>query len=197
LKRLIVGLGNPGKKYDGTRHNVGFAALDLFAKKHQLLFRKKEAWKGAVAESEIGGQSVILLKPMTYMNLSGESVRLVAEYLEIGLSQLLIVVDDVAIPLEQLRLRVNSGPGGHNGLKSIEECLQTNEYARLRIGVGDRMSGDLTEHVLGQFSEEESKLLPGVLERAVRAIELWLEKGLTSAMDFANCPSTPGIGDKE
>jgi peptidyl-tRNA hydrolase, PTH1 family len=96
-------------------------------------------------------------------------------------------------PLGQLRIRINSGSGGHNGLKSIEEYLQTNRYARLRIGVDDRAEGDLTSHVLGRFSEEEEKLIPAVLERVVQATEIWLDKGITSAMDFAN-PSTPSIG---
>ncbi|HSX25845.1 MAG TPA: aminoacyl-tRNA hydrolase [Chlamydiales bacterium] len=186
VKYLVVGLGNPGKEYQKTRHNVGFWAVDELARKHHLEFRKQLKFKGEIAEGKIGDTSVVLLKPLTFMNLSGEAVALVANYLQIDLSRLLIVTDDVAIPLGQLRMKINSGTGGHNGLKSIEEHLQTNRYARLRIGVSDREEGDLTDYVLGRFSEEEEKLLPGVLERAVQSIEIWLDKGITSAMDFAN-----------
>ena len=193
-KALIVGLGNPGKSYDGTRHNIGFDAVRKLAKKQGLAFKKQLKFKGSVAEGQIGADSVILLMPLTFMNLSGEAVALVMHYFQIDLSRLMIVTDDVALPLGQLRIRINSGSGGHNGLKSVEECLQTNRYARLRIGVGDRKEGDLTDHVLGRFSSEEEKLVPGVLERAVQAVEIWLDKGITSAMCFANT-STPSIGD--
>lgn len=193
-RALIVGLGNPGKSYERTRHNVGFVAVEKWAHKHGLSFKKEPKFKGSIAEGKIGDDSVLLLMPLTFMNLSGESVMLVMHYYQIDLSRLMIVTDDVAIPLGQLRIRINSGSGGHNGLKSIEECLQTNRYARLRIGVGDREEGELADHVLGRFSEEEVKFLPGVLERAVQALEIWLDKGITSAMSFANS-STPSIGD--
>lgn len=195
-KALIVGLGNPGKTYDGTRHNVGFEAIDKLAKKHQLEFRKKPELKGMVAEGQIGNDSVLLLKPQTYMNLSGEAVALTMRYFRIDLSRLLIIADDVALPLGQLRMRINSGSGGHNGLKSVEDLLQTNRYARLRVGVSDRAEGDLAEHVLSRFTSQEETLLPGVLERAVQAVEIWLDKGITSAMNQVNRSSTPSIGEK-
>lgn len=143
-------------------------------------------FQGSLAEGHVDSASVILLMPLTFMNHSGEAVALVMRYFQIDLSRLLIVADDIALPVGRLRIRINSGSGGHNGLKSIEEHLQTNRYARLRIGVGDREEGDLSNHVLGRFTEEEEKLVPGVLERAVQAIEIWLDKGITSAMDFAN-----------
>jgi len=195
---LIVGLGNPGKTYDRTRHNIGFAAVEKFARKNGLEFKKQLKFKGALAAGKIGEDPLILLMPLTFMNLSGEAVELVMHYYQIDLSRLLILTDDVALPLGQLRIRINSGSGGHNGLKSIEECLQTNRYPRLRIGVGDRDEGDLADHVLARFSEEEEKLIPGVLDRAVQAVEIWLDKGLTSAMNFANKDSsTPSIGDEK
>lgn len=183
---LIVGLGNFGKTYDRTRHNVGFAAVDKFAAKHALKFKEQSAFKGLVAQGKVGTDSVFLLKPLTYMNLSGEAVVALMRYHKIDLSRLMIVTDDVALPLGQLRIRINSGSGGHNGLQNIEELLQTNRYARLRIGVGDREEGDLSDHVLGKFSEEEEKLFPDVLERVVQTLEIWLDKGITSAMNFAN-----------
>ena len=185
-KYLIVGLGNPGKSYDKTRHNIGFRALAELARKHRLEFRKKADFKGSVAEGQIGNIPVLLLMPQTFMNESGEAVALMMRYYQIDLSRLLILADDVALPLGQLRMKINSGTGGHNGLKSIEDHLETNRYARLRIGVDDREEGDLSSHVLGKFSAEEEKLVPGVLERAVQSVEIWLDKGITSAMDFAN-----------
>lgn len=185
-KYLVVGLGNPGKTYERTRHNVGFEAVQALARKHRLEFHKKLKFKGSLAEGKIGDSSVEILMPLTFMNLSGESVAETMRYSTVDLSRLLVVVDDVDIPLGQLRMRINSGPGTHNGLKSVEEHLQTNRYARLRIGVGDRKEGDLSSHVLGRFSEEEEKLLPEILDRAVQSIEIWLDKGITRAMDFAN-----------
>lgn len=191
---LIAGLGNPGKAYEGTRHNMGFAVVRELAKKYHFEFRKKTKWKGSFAEGKIGDASTSLLIPLTYMNLSGEAIAPVMRDQNIALSHFLVVVDDVAIPLGQLRLRASGSSGGHNGLKSIEERLQTNEYARLRIGVGDRDEGDLSEHVLSKFSPEEKPLVPEILERAVRAIEVWLEQGINRAMDYAN-PSNPSKGN--
>lgn len=198
-KYLVVGLGNPGKKYDGTRHNIGFAAVDLLAQKFGLEFRKSLKMEGSLAEGNVAGEPCLILKPLTYMNLSGEAVAVTMRYHSIDLARLLVIVDDVAIPMGQTRLRINSGPGGHNGLKSIEEVLQTNRYARLKVGIGlpgqseipggfeqDRSEGGLSSHVLGRFSEEEKKLVPALLERAVEATVLFIEKGLTRAMDFAN-----------
>lgn len=183
---LIVGLGNPGRQFEKTRHNIGFAVLDLLAKNHGLEFKNSLKVKGSLAKGTIANEQVLLLKPLTFMNLSGESVALAMRYRSIDLARLLVILDDVTIPLGQLRMRINSGSGGHNGLKSIEECLQTNRYARLRLGVGDRQEGDLSSHVLGRFSEEEQKLVPALLERSVEAAELFIIKGLTRAMDFAN-----------
>ena len=148
-----------------------------------------------MAEGVVGGSPVALMMPLTFMNNSGQAVVPALNYLNVELAGLLVVVDDVAIPVGQLRLKLNSGSGGHNGLKSVEECLGTNRFARLRIGVGDREEGDLSSHVLGKFSKEEGELLPAILDRAIQAIEIWLNKGITSAMDFANrSPSNPSNG---
>jgi PTH1 family peptidyl-tRNA hydrolase len=191
MKRLVVGLGNPGKKYEKTRHNIGFMAVDLLAEKHGLKFRQSEKFQGALAEGLIGGESCLLLKPLTFMNLSGESVALTMRYYSVDLSALFVLADDVSIPFGHTRVKIDSGPGGHNGFKSVEESLQTNRYARLRLGVGDRQEGDLSSHVLGRFSEEEEKLVPKLLERAVEATEIWIVKGITRAMDFANRNEKP------
>ncbi|MBI5273086.1 MAG: aminoacyl-tRNA hydrolase [Chlamydiia bacterium] len=193
---LIAGLGNPGKEYEKTRHNIGFRALDVIAEKYRLSFGRHAKWQGRVAQGQIGSAEVVLLMPRTFMNQSGVSVAAAMGDLRIELSRLLLVVDDIALPVGQIRMRINSGSGGHNGLKSVEEHLQTNRFARLRIGIGDREEGDLTDHVLGKFSLEEERLIPEILERALQAMELWFEKGLTSAMDFANRkhPSNPSNG---
>ena len=198
MRYLIVGLGNPGKSYDRTRHNIGFAVVDRIALKEKLDWKKNSKMRGLLAEGIFGGEQLLLLKPETYMNLSGESVLLTLKYYAVDLSCVLVIVDDVDLPLGQLRLKIDSGPGTHNGLKSVEESLQTNRYARLRIGVGDRKEGDLASHVLGKFSLDEESLLVPVLDRAVEAVEIFITKGLTRAMDFANKkldgPSTPCKG---
>jgi PTH1 family peptidyl-tRNA hydrolase len=187
MKQLVVGLGNPGKQYDRTRHNIGFAAADLLAAKHGLVFKKNLKLHGDLAEGNICGKPCLLLKPQTYMNLSGESVAAAIRYFSVELPNILVLVDDVAIPMGQTRLRISSGSGGHNGLKSIEQLLQTNQYARLKLGVGDRDEGiDLANHVLGKFTQEEEKLIPALLGRAVDAVELFITNGLTRAMDYAN-----------
>ena len=193
---LIAGLGNPGKAYDKTRHNIGFEAVSALASKYQLEFHNRLKWKASVAEGRIGGANVVLMMPLTFMNESGAAVAPAMNYLNVDLSNLLVIVDDIAIPVGQIRMRTDSSSGGHNGLKSVEEHLKTIRFARLRIGVGDREEGDLANHVLGRFSKQEEQLVPKILERAVEAIEIWLEKGLNHAMDFANRnPSNPSNGD--
>jgi PTH1 family peptidyl-tRNA hydrolase len=193
---LIAGLGNPGKAYSKTRHNVGFEVVEALAKKYRLEFRKSLKWKAAVARGKIGEASVVLVMPLTFMNQSGEAVAPLVRYEGVELTRLLAIVDDVAIELGQLRLRTDSSSGGHNGLKSVSQQLGTNGFARLRVGVGDREEGDLTSHVLGKFLDEEEKLVPKILERAVEAIEIWLKKGLNHAMDFANRnPPNPSNGE--
>ncbi len=183
---LIVGLGNPGRSYERTRHNVGFVAVQEIARKHGLEFRRQAQFKSSLAEGKIDSKRVILQMPLTYMNLSGEAVAMAARFWKVDLARLLVIVDDVAIELGELRMKINSGSGGHNGLKSIEEHLQTQSYARLRIGVGDRFDGDLASHVMGKFSEDEEKVAAKVVQRAVETTEIWLNQGITSAMNFAN-----------
>lgn len=195
MKKLIVGLGNPGKQYEKTRHNIGFLAVELLAKKYGLEFKKKLALRGELAEGTIADSPCTLLKPLTFMNLSGDSVSLTMRYGNIEMDQILIIVDDVAIPMGQTRMRTSSSSGGHNGLKSIEESLQTNAYARLRLGVGGSPEGtDLADHVLGRFSEEEEKMVPALLQKAVAVVEAFIKDGLTSAMNLSNGSSTPSIG---
>jgi PTH1 family peptidyl-tRNA hydrolase len=182
--------------YRGTRHNVGFAVVEALAAKWGWSLRKRMAWKGRVAEGSVEGKRVVLLEPLTFMNQSGIAVAYAACSLEIEPAALLVVVDDVALPFTTLRLRAQGSSGGHNGLASVAKELHTNSYPRLRSGVGEEDEGDLARYVLSQFSLEEQKALPDIVARSVQAIELWLAKGLTSAMDFANRPSNPSIGEE-
>jgi len=185
---LIAGLGNPGKAYEKTRHNIGFRVVEEIARKYSLALRKKLMLRGRMAQGVVGEKQFYLLEPETYMNLSGPLVAKVMKRHSIPLERLLVVVDDISIPFGELRLRSASGAGGHNGLKSIEESLGTNAYARLRIGVGDRKEGDLASYVLAPFTPNEEKLIPEILERAADVAEVWLTEGLTSAMNRANQP---------
>ena len=185
---LIVGLGNPGKPYRGTRHNIGFEFLDLIAKKFGVQFQKNLKLQAETAELDIEGQRCLLLKPQTFMNLSGNSVALAVRYHPVELEHVLVVADDVAIDLGELRLRAKGSSGGHNGLESIEEALQTRDYPRLRLGVGDRIEGDLSSHVLGKFLKEEELAVSGLFERAEKTVLIFIKDGLTRAMDFANRP---------
>lgn len=183
---LIVGLGNPGKNYEKTRHNIGFQVVEEIARQEGLSFRKKFLLKGHLSQGRIEESSFYLLEPDTYMNLSGDAVSRVMRKFNIPLENILVIVDDIALPFGQLRMRSHSSSGGHNGLKSIEECLHSNGYARLRIGVGDQRETDLASYVLAKFTPDEQKLVPEILDRAAMIAKIWLTEGLTSAMNHAN-----------
>ncbi len=185
-KCLVAGLGNPGSAYDETRHNIGFHVVKAFAKKHELSFRHAANFIGDIAQGQLFQKKVYLLMPLTYMNSSGEAVRLCKEYFDITLSNLLIICDDIALPFGKLRFRAKGSSGGHNGLESIAEHLGTREYPRLRVGIGRDGEQELADYVLGKFTAEEKKALPEVAERALAAIEMWLSSGIESAMRAFN-----------
>lgn len=181
---LIVGLGNPGKAYEGTRHNIGFSIVRKLGQKLGVVFhRGRQA--GEIAQAHLEGKKVILLLPMTFMNSSGESVRVCVDYFGIALQQMIVVCDDIALPLGAMRLRKEGGAGGHNGLKSIQAHL-SQQYPRLRVGVGDRYEGDLADHVLGSFTQEEQSMLPQIVQRAVEGLEICVKEGLDAAMRKIN-----------
>ena len=181
-KYLIVGLGNPGKAYDETRHNIGFQVLRAYAQKKGIAFRQTAGFAAELGQGQLDGKKTVLLLPLTYMNSSGEAVRLCQQYFEIAHENLLVVCDDIALPFGRLRFKAKGSSGGHNGLKSIEQHLGTSEYPRLRVGIGEKMGETLTEHVLGKFTPEEKKCLPEVIERAAQAVEMWLSSGIEVAM---------------
>ena len=183
---LIVGLGNPERKYDGTRHNVGFEAIDAISKKFGIEVNHKEH-KGLVGKGIINGRKVILVKPQTYMNLSGECVMPLAEYYDVDpTTELVVISDDVSLSTGNIRVRKKGSAGGHNGLKNIIALLGTNEFPRIRVGVGECQDGDMVAHVLGRYSQDDRERVDSSMEKVIGAVELFLEEDLDSAMNKYN-----------
>ena len=184
---IIAGLGNPGKKYEGTRHNIGWQVMDELADKHRIRIMESR-FKGLVGKGVIGGEKVIFLKPLTYMNLSGESIGEAVRFYKIDeTSRLIVVSDDISLDVGQLRMRKKGSAGGHNGLKNIISHLGSEEFMRIRIGVGDKPAGsDLVDYVLGSFSKEEKKILDETKRNAVLAIETIISDGIDKAMNLYN-----------
>ncbi|MFY7843062.1 MAG: aminoacyl-tRNA hydrolase [Rhabdochlamydiaceae bacterium] len=171
---LIIGLGNPGLQYQKTRHNVGFMSLDLLAKLNNLSFQYGFSKKTLLAKGYIQEADVLLLKPMTYMNNSGQIIKAVKDFFKIPMQNLLVVCDDIYLPFGTLRMKTKGGSGGHNGLKSIESCLVSNEYARLRIGIGEPKEKALEDFVLSEYSLEEKQDLPRQLDDVLATIYRWM-----------------------
>jgi PTH1 family peptidyl-tRNA hydrolase len=180
--RLLLGLGNPGREYRDTRHNVGFMILDRLASAARAEWRREKRWHAEVARAG----DAFLVKPLTYMNLSGEAVSSVAGFYKIPVGEILVVLDDMALPLGKLRLRPEGSAGGHNGLQSVIEHLGTPAVARLRLGIGSAAPGQAVGHVLGRFALEEQPELEQSLERAVEAIDCAQTRGLAAAMNAFN-----------
>lgn len=184
--KLIVGLGNPGTRYRSTRHNLGFLVVDELAKELKVEFKKHERFHGEVAKAEFDGQTIYLLKPHTYMNESGLSVRKCIDFYKIKARDVLVVVDDVAFAFEELRLKPKGSSGGHNGLKNIERHIGS-EYPRLKMGIGQPPSQmALEDYVLAEFNTKEVPHLGHFIHQAALAIELWLKEGLEKAMNQVN-----------
>ena len=185
MKYLIVGLGNIGSEYAGTRHNIGFRVLDALAKASNLVFEDKRY--GAVASLSVKGQQLVLLKPSTYMNLSGNAVRYWMNKENIPLERLLVVVDDLSLPFGALRMKPSGSNGGHNGLKHIASVLGTQAYARLRFGIGnDFPRGGQIDYVLGRFSEEDLKTMDERVELACEMIKSFCLAGIQITMNQYN-----------
>ncbi|MEO1515965.1 MAG: aminoacyl-tRNA hydrolase [Bacteroidota bacterium] len=185
MKYLIVGLGNPGKEYENTRHNVGFLALDLLAKEFDTSF--KDDSQGHLARFRHKGRTFVLLKPTTYMNLSGKAVRYWLQKEKIQKENLLVVLDDLNLPFGKQRLRGKGSDGGHNGLKDIDQLNGGNNYARLRIGIGNDFSkGKQVNYVLGAWTDEEEKQLPEQLRYAADTIKAFATIGLGRSMNQFN-----------
>jgi len=185
MKYLIVGLGNIGPEYENTRHNIGFTILDAFAKASNVFFTDKRY--GAIYEIKLKGHTLILLKPSTFVNRSGLAVRYWMEKEKIEVPNLLVIVDDISLPFGTLRLKPKGADAGHNGLKSIQEILGHNQYARLRVGIGNNYPrGKQVEYVLGHWTEEEANVLPKLVEQAIEMIKSFCLSGIESTMSQFN-----------
>ena len=183
---LIAGLGNPEPKYDGTRHNTGFAALDALAEAWGCEINKSK-WQGLYGIAQVDGRKVMLLKPLTYMNLSGKAVSYWMQAEKIPLENVFVIVDDIALPFGTIRIRAKGSDGGHNGLKNIAELLGTNAYARLRFGIGgDFPKGMQIDYVLGEWTKEEATALPERTKVAAEAIKAFGTIGLERTMNQFN-----------
>lgn len=184
--KLIIGLGNPGKEYDKTRHNIGFEAIDAIANAHNISVNKSK-FKGLFGEGFIGTSKVILVKPQTYMNLSGESITAFISWYKVDPKDILVIYDDVSLSLGLLRIRQKGSAGGHNGIKSIIQHHGTNEFQRIKIGVGEKPQGwDLADYVLSRFSNSEMKLMDTTMEDVAGATQMIIEKGIQEAMNAYN-----------
>jgi PTH1 family peptidyl-tRNA hydrolase len=199
--RLVVGLGNPGSEYVGTRHNVGFAAVELLAENLGWIPRggdfsrhSKHKFDALAMEGPAGAKSekLLLLEPLTYMNLSGRSVQAVMAFYQLSPADILIVLDDIALPCGKLRLRPGGSSGGHNGLKDIERALGTDQYPRLRIGVDAPPARvPQKDYVLGRFSGEQLKKVEPTLDRVASAVLTWIDGGIELAMNRFNADAEP------
>lgn len=181
---LIVGLGNIGTKYDHTRHNVGFDVIDFISKEYNININRQK-FKGTYGEGIIADEKVILLKPSTYMNLSGESVREVVNFYKISNKNIIVIHDDISLPLGKLRIRQKGSAGGHNGIKNIISNLNTDEFARIKVGVG-QPNVDLVSYVLGKFNKEETEHIQKVFKIAADATHCIINEDIVEAMNEFN-----------
>jgi PTH1 family peptidyl-tRNA hydrolase len=207
--KLVVGLGNPGREYAGTRHNIGFEVLDKFAAKIGLIANPSDFDRQARTNFEgltLDGPAILanaqerflLLKPLTFMNLSGKSVQAAKAFYQLSDADLIIVLDDLALPCGKIRLRANGSSGGHNGLRDIERALGTSDYPRLRVGIDpkpDRVPQ--RDYVLGRFTEEQRKLVTPAIDRAAEALLTWADQGIAAAMNRFNAKPESSDGTEE
>ena len=191
---LIVGLGNIGPEYASTRHNLGFMVLDAWAQASNVVFETRRY--GDLAVISVKGRDFYLLKPSTYMNLSGNAVRYWMSKLPVTEAELMVICDDLNLPFGSIRMRKKGSDGGHNGLKNINECIGTSEYSRIRIGIGnDFAQGGQIDYVIGQLGEEEKTRIPELCSKAVEGIRLWAFEGADRAMNCVN--SKPKSAENE
>ncbi len=183
---IIAGLGNPTKEYEGTRHNIGFAVIDKLSDEYNIDMNIKKH-KAICGKGVIDGNKVLLVKPQTYMNLSGESIREVMEFYKEDIDNLIVVFDDISLDVAKLRLRAKGSAGGHNGIKSIIACLGSSDFKRIKFGVGDKPSGyDLADWVLGHFPKESQMELEEGKKKACEAVVSIMNEGITMAMNRFN-----------
>lgn len=182
--KIIVGLGNPGKEYVNTRHNIGYMFVDEVAKSFGFSFTLDKAKRAEIAQGTIKGVRVVLVKPITYMNLSGESLRLVMDYYKVEVEDVIVIHDDLDLPTGKIRIRANGSSGGHNGLKSIISNIKTQEFKRIKIGIDKK--GDIIDYVLGKFSKVELSEMEIILNKAPNIIEDYLTDSFINLMSKYN-----------
>lgn len=184
--RLIVGLGNPGKQYDKTRHNIGFEVIDKLSESLNIPLDQAKL-KGIYGIGSVNGEKLILLKPLTYMNLSGESIRACLDYYDIALEDLLVIYDDLDLPVGKIRLRQKGSAGGHNGIKSTIAHLGSQEFKRIRVGIDRPPAGmSVVDYVLGRFREDEQEIMDDVIKKCAEACEAWLHQPFLQVMNEYN-----------
>ncbi|NEU32545.1 aminoacyl-tRNA hydrolase [bacterium LRH843] len=184
--KLVVGLGNSGDKYNGTRHNVGFDCIDRLSEQLQIELNESK-FKGVFGRGIAGGEKVILLKPLTYMNLSGESVRPLMDYYNIDIRDLLVIYDDLDLPTGKIRLRQKGSAGGHNGIKSLIAHLGTQEFNRIRVGVDRPTNGEpVANYVLGRYRPDERDAVNESIDKSAKAVEAWLSAPFLEVMNKFN-----------
>jgi len=183
--KIVVGLGNPGPDYKFTRHNIGFMVLEELARRFKVE-KEISRFNALIGETRIGEEKVLLVKPLTFMNSSGNAVQPLVSWYKLPLQDLLIIYDDLDLPLGQLRIRAQGGHGGHRGMTSILERLNTHEIARMRIGIGRPEDGDVTNWVLGKFSSAERPLIDAALGKTAEAVECWVISGINRCMNAYN-----------
>ncbi|GAC1462935.1 MAG: aminoacyl-tRNA hydrolase [Chamaesiphon sp.] len=188
IPKLIVGLGNPDPKYQQTRHNIGFDAVDALARSWQISWSENRKFHALLGEGqEPQGDKIRLLKPLTYMNRSGQAIRATTDWFKLPPESVLVIYDDMDLPVGRIRMRLSGSPGGHNGMKSSIAHLGTQNFPRLRIGIGrERTEQDAVSHVLGRFSLAEAQMMSEVLQLVVEAVELSLKQGIEKAMSLYN-----------
>lgn len=184
--KLFIGLGNPGKKYAQTRHNVGFMVIDELAKKWGVSMSEERKFKGIIGSAHVNGEKVLLLKPTTFMNLSGESVQAVMDFYNIDDEDIIVIYDDLDMEVGKIRGRLKGSAGGHNGIKSMILHLAGENFKRLKIGIDKSPYGKTTDHVLGKFTDEEMTYIGPAILKAVRACEVTLSLDFTKAVSGLN-----------
>ena len=182
----IVGLGNPGRQYEETKHNVGFNVIDMLAEKYEISVTKAKH-KALIGDGEIRGKRVLLVKPQTYMNLSGESVREIVNFYKIPQERFAVIFDDTSLPCGSVRIREKGSHGGHNGIRNIIDQMGTDQFYRIKVGIGEKPSGwDLADYVLGKFNEDDLPAMDEGMDKAVKGVELMLSRGIAEAANRVN-----------
>jgi PTH1 family peptidyl-tRNA hydrolase len=183
--KMIVGLGNPGKDYKDTRHNIGYMVLEELASRYPVE-KQESRFDAIIGHIRINSEKVLLVKPLTFMNLSGRSVQPLVHWHKLPLEDMMVVFDDMDLPVGSLRIRANGGTGGHKGMASISERLASKEFSRTRVGIGRPERGEAADWVLGKFSRDEKEIMQSAVRHAADALETWVKMGIVEAMNTYN-----------